>query len=154
MATCAICFGAVIAVSACDRVPLPVVPFGPPLPLRVRVDQGFFELGQCDSLQLTMTAVNAEGDTVKADSAHWSSFDTLSAPISRTGLLFGRMASTNDTAYVEVFGGGSVGYTNDSFAIFADCNDVGGVNVCRTCPPSASRRARSSQPVDKARASY
>ena len=110
---------------------------------------GYFGLDMCGSLQLTATAVNAAGDTVKADSAHWSSYDTLSAPISKTGLLYGRMQSADDTAYVTVFGGGSTGSAKDSFAIFAECNDVGGVNVCQTCPPSASMRVLSSGAGEK-----
>jgi hypothetical protein len=149
MRTRAILLGAIVLMSACDHTP-PVAPAAPPLSLKVRVDQGYFELGQCDSLHLTVTAVSAAGDTVPADSARWSSFDTLSAPISKTGLLYGRIASANDTAYVTVFAGGSTGLAKDSFAIFAECNDIGGVDVCNSCPPSASMSVRDLREVEKA----
>ena len=88
---------------------------------------------------------------MKTDSAQWSSYDTLTAPISKTGLLYGRMQSANDTAYLTVFGDGSKGSAKTAFFIFADCNDVGGEAVCNTCPPSASMHVVSRRTVVQSR---
>ena len=86
----AIVSSATIWTSACRDVTAPTGPAGP---ISVFIDQKFGGLVVCANVSLTITVLSANGQSVTADSVKWTSSDSISAPVSATGVVLGKRAA-------------------------------------------------------------
>ena len=86
----AIVSSAAIWTSACRDVTAPTVPTGP---ISVFIDQKFGGLVVCANVSLTITVLSANRQSVTADSVKWTSSDSISAPVSATGVVLAKRAA-------------------------------------------------------------
>ena len=114
----AIVSSAAIWTSACRDVTAPTAPTGP---ISVFIDQKFGGLVVCANVSLTITVLSANGQSVTADSVKWTSSDSISAPVSATGVVLAKRAAHAIRVTATAF---AIGVTGNG-AITFDVVDTG-----------------------------
>ena len=107
----AIVSSAAIWTSACRDVTSPTGP------LSVSIDQKFGGLIVCAKVSLTITVQSANGQAVTADSVKWSSSDSISAPVSATGVVFAKKPAPSIRVTATAFGVGATGTGAITFGV-------------------------------------
>ena len=108
----AIVSSAAIWTSACRDVTAPTGPTGP---ISVSIDQKFGGLIVCAKVSLTITVQSANGQAVTADSVKWSSSDSISAPVSATGVVFAKKPAPSIRVTATAF---AIGVTGNGVITF------------------------------------
>ena len=85
------------------------------------IDQKFGGLVVCANVSLTITVLSANGQSVTADSVKWTSSDSISAPVSATGVVSAKKPAPSIRVTATAFAVGATG----NGAITFDVVDIG-----------------------------
>lgn len=105
---------ATIWTSACRDVTAPTGPTGP---ISVYIDQKFGGLVVCANVSLTITVLSADRQAVTADSVKWSSSDSISAPVSATGVVSAKKPAPSIRVTATAFAVGAMGNGSVTFGV-------------------------------------